>query len=703
MNENHMETILEALRRANVPRTEAELRDATGMSDADLCDALDALLCAARAAKSKKGKYALPEKLGLIAGRARFVRSGTAILRPLDDGDDLRIQSGRLCPMPDDLLLCRTEGAGECSVDTVCARGRRTLSAFARIERDRRARGRMSFERTRATAVPCDPRIPYAIVLDGDISFVRNNEIILVAIDEYPQNGRPIRGHAERVLGGADSMLARMRATAEDHGFPTEFPEAVEAEARALKRQADEALSEKRDDLRALLCFTIDGADSKDFDDAVSIEVLPSGRRRLGVHIADVSHYVRAGSPIDREAAARGTSLYLPGCTVPMLPEVLSNDLCSLLPDEDRLAMSLFLDVGADGRVEDHHLGRSIIRSRARLTYTGVNRVFEGAEQASTAEIGAALAEMRALARTLSARRHARGSIDFDLPEPKFVLNARCEPEEILCEARGEAERLIEEFMLLANETVARLARDTSLPFVYRVHDRPDPDRIRQLEATLNLAGAQVRLGEHPHSGALQKMLEEQAENDAIDVIRHQTLRALKRAEYSAQPLGHYALALEDYCHFTSPIRRYPDLTVHRMLKRLLDGRAENSAAMEARVAEIARDSSLREQESVRAERAADDVMKAAYMSHQIGRKFSGVVTGVTAWGVYVTLENSVEGLIHVSDLDDYYDYDGERQVLFSQTGGTFRLGMKLRVRVTGAIIERGEVNFELARNPFGT
>ena len=694
MNER-IEALLERIEAPGEPRTMAELAKELNLPARELQEALDALMHEGKVAVTKKGRCAPPERLGLTAARAAFQHNGGAIARPLDGGETMKIEPSRLRPMPDDLLLVRPTGE-RCTIETICARGRQTIAAQVRVERGER-RG---FPRTRATATPCDPRVPYEIVLDGDLSFIRNNELALIAIDTYPEANRPIFGHPERVLGPAGSMRARMRATAEDGGFPTEFSEAAESLANELRRTPMPEPGEQRQDLRALTLFTIDGADAKDFDDAVSIEPLPNGWR-LGVHIADVSHYVRPGSAIDREAYQRGTSLYLPGLTVPMLPEALSNDLCSLMPDVDRLTMSLFMDVTPRGQVTDHRLTRAIIRSKARLTYARVNRLFEDGEELENPEINAALLEMRTLARTLRDRRGERGAVDLDLPEAQFALNERGEPDDILCPERGEAERLIEEFMLIANETVARLARDTQTPFAYRVHERPDPDRIHQLEDTLDLAGTHVRLGDHPHPGALRRMLEESAESESIDLIRRCTLRALKRARYADQPLGHYALSLTDYCHFTSPIRRYPDLTVHRMLKLLLDGGAAEYPHWEKRMPELTADCSLREQAAVKAERAADDIMKAAWMSHQLGRKFWGIVSGVTNWGLYVTLPNTVEGLVHISDIGEYFNYDADRQLLVGEvSGAVYRLGMKVRVRAISASVERGEINFELAFSP---
>ena len=687
------EMILDILASANVPRAEAELAAAAGLSAAQLKPILEELLCEARVAVSRKGKYALPEKLGLIAGRAAFLHNGSAVCCPLDGSEQLRIENGRLRPMPDDLLLARRLNERSCAIERICCRTRTSLAAFVRIER---SRSRRDMERIRASAVPCDRRIPYSIVLDGDLSFVRNNEIALIEIDEYPRDNHPIHGHAARVLGNADSMLSRMRATAEDHGFPTVFPDAAEEAARALCRRPMPDPDENRRDLRGLLLFTIDGANSKDFDDAVSIEEIDDGWR-LGVHIADVSHYVRPGDAVDREALKRGTSLYLPGCTVPMLPEALSNELCSLMPDADRLAMSLLMELSHAGRVTDFQLTRSIIRSRARLTYDSVNRYFESGEHISSPEVEAALTQMRGLAALLRKRRSERGSIDFDLPEAEFILNEKYEPTDILCPPRGEAERLIEDFMLLANQTVARCARDTAQPFMYRVHEKPDSDRIHQVEGFLSAAGTPMHLGDQPHPGMLQRVLDVYADDPRQEIVRRNLLRALKRAQYSEKPLGHYALALEDYCHFTSPIRRYPDLMVHRMLKLLLDGDLQASEKWEKRMPVLSAECSMREFESVKAEREADDIMKARYMSRQIGRKFNGTISGVTAWGAYVTLGNTVEGLVHVADMDDYFTFDPEHQVLTgSESKRILKLGMQVRVRVLFVSVERGEVNFEL-------
>ena len=635
--------------------------------------------------------------VGRALAKTAFQRNGTPLAQLVSGGAAMPIiPGGAARVLPGDLILVRPDGE-RCQLKTILRRGRDTFPAYVRIERKapKGAPRNRAELKTVATAVPCDVRIPYDVVLTGDLSFVRNDQIALLKIEKYPEMSRPIYASVERVLGNEGSLPALMKAVAEDQGFATELSDAVLAESDAMPADVRPEDIAGREDLRDLLAFTIDGATAKDFDDAVSIGSIEGGWR-LGVHIADVSHYVRPGSAIDEDAYRRGTSLYLPGLTVPMLPECLSNNLCSLMPEMDRLALSLFMDI-KNGAVVDHRLVKSVIHSHARLTYAQANRLFEGGEANIPADVQQALLDMRSLSHALRSRRVARGAIEFELDEPEFVLNEKGEPTEILLEPRGEAERIIEDFMLAANETVAALAKNTELPFVYRVHESPDPDRLHSLEVFLDSLNLYTHIGPRPHPGVLQGILNEVVDDPARDVVRRQMLRALKKARYDSEPLGHYALAMEDYCHFTSPIRRYPDLTVHRMLKRLTDGKSESARRMAGRMPEIALDCSERESAAVSAERQADGIMTAAYMATQIGRKFDGVVASVTGWGLYVALPNGAEGLVHISSLDDYYEYDDVRgRLVGSATGTVFKPGDRVRVRVERVSIPLGEINFEL-------
>lgn len=682
---------------SRVPLTARQLSEENECPLEAVQAALDELAGEGRIACTRKGGWAVPETIGLAAARAGFQRNGTPMAHPVNGGAALKIEySGAERCMPDDLILVRPLG-DHCQLNDILRRGKERFAAYVRIERKQtKSIGKRQAEvKTVASAIPCDVRIPYDVVLTGDLSALENDQIALLAIDRYPQASRPIYASVVRVLGDEESLPALMRAVAEDQGFATEPSAAV---AEASENMPDAVRPEDiagREDLRDLLTFTIDGSTAKDFDDAVSVERTEKGWR-LGVHIADVSHYVRPGSPIDQDALERGTSLYLPGLTVPMLPECLSNNLCSLMPDVDRLALSLFMDI-ENGRVVDHRLVESVIHSHARLTYAAANRYFEGGETDIPGDVGKALDEMRGLSHVLRGRRAARGAIDFEIDEPEFVLDESGMPEDILLQPRGESERIIEDFMLAANETVAALARDTELPFVYRVHEDPDPDRLRSLESLLSSLDLYTHIGPTPHPGVLQGVLEQVRDHPARDVIRHSLLRALKKARYCERPLGHYAMALKDYCHFTSPIRRYPDLTVHRMLKLLVEGRMDEASRWQGRMADIAADTSLRESAAVNAERQADGIMMAAWMSRHIGEEFDGVVSSVTSWGLYVALPNGAEGLVHISQLDDYFEYDGERgRLVGSATGVTFRLGDRVRVRAAQANIPLGDINFDL-------
>ena len=432
---------------------------------------------------------------------------------------------------------------------------------------------------------------------------------------------------------------------------------------------------------------------------AVSLEQLENGLWRLGVHIADVGYYVPQGSALDREAYLRGTSVYFPGRVLPMLPEQLSNGVCSLRPDEDKFTMSALMDIDEAGSVVHTSLLRTITRSNARLVYDDVNRLFDGdaAQRERMAGLEDTLLAMRELARRIRQRRQAQGAIDFDTDEPKFILDEAGEPVEIAKRARGEAELMIEDFMLTANEAVARFAKARGVPLLYRVHEKPDPEKLDTLKDFLDGIGVDTRgLRHNAQPGDIRAVLERTRETPEFSVVSTLALRSMQKARYDVSPLGHYGLAMADYCHFTSPIRRYPDLVVSRALTAVLTG---GRAPLHGdALAEAAMRSSDCERAAVEAERLADKLMMARFMHGHVGELFDGIVSGVSEWGLYVALSNGAEGFLHVRTMDDWFDFDERRMTLRGErTGCVFSLGQPLCVRVESVELEASSIDLALA------
>ncbi len=702
-----------------------EIAEALNRNETDVSARLDALTGEGAVMRTKKGKYLLTKDAGLVSARTMVLRSGACVARPLDGGADLFIhEPGALSPMLDDIILVRPEPnlgshGDACRLMAIAKRaheqflavmtarprrggarhdeearydGRSRQEQRARhTKKDRRSAPPGQADRT-LTARPVDPRFPADIQLAGDLMGAHAGDLVMLRVTRWPERGAMLRAAVACVMGEADDIHAQLRGIVARRKLREAFPPDVLRQAEGVPDRVGEADLTGCADLRGLTLFTIDGEDAQDFDDAVSLEMTPNGVR-LGVHIADVSHYVRPGTPIDREAVERGTSVYLPGMTLPMLPESLSNRMCSLMPDTDRLAMSLLMDL-RDGAVADHTLAPSVIHSRARLTYDQVNRMLDGQPSDVPETLHDTLRRMVGVAQVLRARRHARGSIDFDMPEAAFTLDAEGRPTDVRARSRGEAERMIEDFMLLANETVALLARTTELPFLYRVHASPDPDRVRSLELFLGGLGIKARLGGNPQPSKYQKILADNEDKPEAGLVKQMMLRSLKRAEYAPEPEGHFGLAARDYCHFTSPIRRYPDLTVHRMLKLLLSG--GETAPYAGTMPDLARQCSACEQKATLAERDADDLIKAHYMAGHIGETFPGIVTGVTAWGVYVTLANTAEGLVPLRTLPEAYHLDPERHTLHGPGGRAIRLGDAVRVTVERVSTALAQIDFAL-------
>ena len=531
-----------------------------------------------------------------------------------------------------------------------------------------------------------------------------NGHKVVVELVSYGTDRKSPEGKVVEILGHISDPGTDILSIVKGYDLPVEFPEKVMRQAERVPDRISEADMQGRTDLRDVQMVTIDGEDAKDLDDAVSLE-MNGGQYILGVHIADVANYVQEGSALDREAFERGTSVYLVDRVIPMLPRRLSNGICSLNEGQDRLALSCIMTIDQKGKVLDHVIAETVIRVDRRMTYTSVKKILEeqdAEESARYEELVPMFQRMQELAGLLRARRRARGSIDFDFPETKVILDEKGEPVEIRPYDRNTATKIIEDFMLIANETVAEDYFWQELPFVYRTHENPDPDRMKKLSTFINNFGYSIRFREDEvHPKELQKLLERLEGTPEETLISRLTLRSMKQAKYTTECTGHFGLAARYYCHFTSPIRRYPDLQIHRIIKDSLRGRMNQEKIEHYRkiLDEVAKRSSERERGADEAERETIRLKKAEYMSRHLCEEYDGGISGVTGWGLYVELPNTVEGLVHVASLQgDYFEYNENAYEMVGQrTGKTYRLGQTVRVQVVKADRTTRTVDFELA------
>jgi ribonuclease R len=654
----------------------------------------------------QRQRYAAPERINLQVGRIQTTRSGSGFLVPEEAGPDVFIPVQALNTALDgDRAVVRVESRSggdrpQGRVIRVLERARsRIVGVFHPAGPGRSGRASHGY------VVPEDRKLPWdLIVAPGGAVRPAAGDVVVAQVTDWGGAHRGPSGEITEVIGRHGEPGVDVLAILHGYELPTEFPAAVEEAAAALQAAGVQSSDlAGREDLRETLVFTIDPADARDHDDALSIETLPRGGWRAGIHIADVAHYVAEGGELDREARRRGTSVYLVDRVVPMLPHALSSDLCSLVPDADRLAMSLFVELGSDGNVRTHRLVRSVIRSRHRISYEDAQEVLDGRGTVSP-EADEALRQLHAAAEQLRLTRQGRGSLDFDLPETRVVLDVSGQPTDIQRVTRLDAHRLVEDFMLLANEVLARKASQAEVPFVYRIHEPPDESRMLQLREFVAAFGH--RLTGHPGKPTprdLQRLLRAADGRPEEGLVTTVVLRSMKQARYSAANAGHFGLATPLYTHFTSPIRRYPDLVVHRVLDTRFiaesgPGRAPDLPDEES-LAEIARHSSERERVAVSAERDSKDLKRAEFMSQHIGDEFDGTISGVTAFGFFVLLDQFfVEGLVHVSSLDDdYYLFVEEQFALVGErTRRRFRTGDRVRVRVGGVSLEERRIEFDL-------
>ena len=536
---------------------------------------------------------------------------------------------------------------------------------------------------------------------------IKNGDKVIAVITDYGSKNKNPEGKIKENLGNIRTPGTDILAIVKSFGIPNEFPEKVMKQAQRVPDHVLDADRDGRLDLRYLQTVTIDGEDAKDLDDAISL-TKEGDIYHLGVHIADVSNYVQYNSALDKEALKRGTSVYLADRVVPMLPERLSNGICSLNQGEDRLALSCLMDINEKGKVVSHQISETVINVDERMCYTDVKNILEDTDEEAKKRYEALIPMffmMKELSGILRNSRHHRGSIDFDFPESKIILNAAGKAIDVKPYEANVATRIIEDFMLMANETVAQEYCTEEIPFVYRTHDNPDPEKVESLLTLLHNQGVKIQKAkEEITPKEIQQIIEsiEGLPNEAM--ISRLVLRSMKQAKYTTECSGHFGLAAKYYCHFTSPIRRYPDLQIHRIIKdnlrgRLMrEGRTEHYAEI---LDEVARQSSVCERRADEAERESDKLKKAEYMSYHLGEEFEGIISGVTGWGLYVELPNTVEGLVHVNTLrDDYYVFDQETYELRGEmTKKVYKLGDKVRVRVADADKMLKTVDFELVSN----
>ncbi|HJG81922.1 ribonuclease R [Clostridium sp. AM29-11AC] len=659
----------------NVPKEQRE----------ELKAVLNALLSEGKISISKKGKFGKAEAFaltGIFSGHPRGFGFVTA-----EGQEDIFIPADR------------TNGA---------LHGDRVQIVIDAEEKGRRAEGTVvkilehanetligTYEKSRGYGfvIPDNQKIAKDIFIPQgcDQGAVSGHKVMVKIKDFGEKKGRKPEGVITEILGHINDPGVDILSVVRAYGLPEEFPRAVMEEIKSIPEKVDSSDIGGRKDLRGVLTVTIDGEEAKDLDDAISIERAGDGYR-LGVHIADVSHYVREYTALDAEALRRSTSVYLVDRVIPMLPHRLSNGICSLNEGEDRLTLSCLMDIDSQGNVVGHEIAETVIRSDRRMTYTAVNAIVTEHDPEVTAryaELADMFLLMKELADILRKKRHARGSIDFDFPESKIVLDEKGRPIEIKPYERNAATRIIEDFMLLANETVAEDYFWQEVPFLYRTHEKPDEDRMKRLGTFINNFGYTLRMpGGEVHPKELQKLLDKVEGTPEEALISRLTLRSMKQAKYTTANTGHFGLSARYYTHFTSPIRRYPDLQIHRIIKESLHGglTGKRVSHYERILPQVAVQTSALERRADEAERETDKLKKVQYMEQFIGQEFEGVISGVTNWGFYVELPNTVEGLVHINELrDDYYVFSEERYELTGEmTGKTYKLGEVIRVQVTG-------------------
>ncbi|WHE07929.1 ribonuclease R [Thermoanaerobacterium thermosaccharolyticum] len=652
--------------------------------------------------KTKNEKYALSERLDIIKGKIDATSRGFAFLIPENENiKDIFISKDNLnSAMQNDIVLVRV---------TKKVEGKKWEGEVVKILKRANSTIVGTFEKSRnfGFVVPDDRSITQDVFISkSDTMNAQDGMKVVVKITKWPEKRRSPEGKIVEILGKKDDPGVDVLSVIRSYNIPEEFPKKVIREAENIEEKISSEEISGRTDLRNLNIVTIDGEDAKDLDDAVAVEKLKSGDYILYVSIADVSHYVKEGSELDKEALNRGCSVYFIDRVIPMLPHRLSNGICSLNPSEDRLTLTVKMKIDKNGNVVDHDIFESVIRSKERMTYTNVYKILEENDDELKERYKDLIEDfnnMRDLAEILLERRKRRGSVDFDFEEAKVIVDENGKPVDIVKVERNIAHRIIEEFMLVANETVAEHMHWINVPFVYRVHEHPDMEKLMAFNKFIHNLGYHIKGigGDEIHPKALQELIKQVRGKNEQRVVETLLLRSLKRARYSPEDLGHYALATQYYTHFTSPIRRYPDLIIHRIIKENIHGKLNEKR--QEHYNKILNDISLKASERERAadsaEKEIEDLKKVEYMKERIGNVYKAIIANVTNYGFFVELDNTVEGLVDIDTLDDdYYHYDDETYTLVGErTNKRFSIGDVVYVKVVGANVDRREIDFVLA------
>lgn len=661
----------------------------------ELKEILDALVEEGKIALSKRGKYS-KGKTERLKGTFQANPRGFGFITPENGGDDVFVPeeniNGAFQGDEVEFIITGTPGGRRREGRVVRVLSHSVTHIVGLYEKNKN----YGFVRPDNQRYLTDIYIPEGKSMDA----VSGHKVV-VELTSYGGEHMKPEGYVVEIIGHINDPGTDILSIVKDYDLPVEFPEKVLNQAVRVGKDVSDADCQGRKDLREWMMVTIDGEDAKDLDDAVSV-TKEGGNFRLGVHIADVTNYVQERSALDREALKRGTSVYLADRVIPMLPHKLSNGICSLNAGEDRLALSCIMTVSPEGDVTDHEIAETVVRVERRMSYNGVAKILDGDEKAvrENEEFVPMIRMMKELSEILREKRGRRGSINFDFAETKIELDENGHPVDIKPYERNAATKIIEDFMLLANETVAEEYFWRELPFLYRTHEAPDEEKMRQLGAFINNFGYHIHVRNEVRPKEIQKLLGKVEGTPEEPLISRLALRSMKQARYTTENTGHFGLAAKYYTHFTSPIRRYPDLQIHRIIKENLRGRLneERISHYEQILPEVAAQCSTRERTAEETEREVVKLKKAEYMQKRIGEEYEGVISGVTKWGVYVELPNTIEGLVHVADMrDDHYEFAEERYELVGEhTGKTYKLGQKVRVRVTEADRIQRTVNFEI-------